>query len=405
MASNTPVLDAHSLRLVRSLADLVHTLGPREVLDVGCGDGALIRALRASGRLVDGVELDADLARACTEGGLDVVAGDGAALDREDRSVDVVVLRDVLSAVEDPAALAAEAWRVARRCVVIAEPEYASGLPSQAMMEWLDALVDELRFASGQPALHPLNAGEILDLLPEKPDVVETRSFGILTPAPAEEIDAIIERAARAGASTEVQRSQAAALREDAARGDVTYPGSRVLIAFRPEPLREEVEGDVDPVETAEGEVTLRELGPDDAAGVIRLHSRPSQQRFVAPNVISLAQAALTPHAWFRGVYVGDTAVGFVMVSTDPDDPESPYLWRFMIDARHQGRGVGRRALHLVCKHFAAKGAEHLHAGITEGPGGPRAFYESLGFVDTGKIEHGDTVIRLDLGVPTPQNL
>ncbi|MEM1448664.1 MAG: bifunctional class I SAM-dependent methyltransferase/GNAT family N-acetyltransferase [Planctomycetota bacterium] len=404
MASTTPVLDAHRLRLVRALADFVHTLGPREVLEVGCGDGALVRSLRAKGRNVRGVELDEDLARSCAEGGLDVVRGDGASLEDGDRSIDVVVLRDVLSCAEDPAAVAAEAWRVARRCVVIVEPEYAAGLPSQAMMEWLDALVDELRFSSGQPALHALTAGEILDLFPDRPGVVETRGFGILTSAPPDEIDAIVARAAGAGTASEVQLAQAAALREDAGRGDITYPGSRVLVAFRPDAIRDDVEDEPDPVETAEGEVTLREIALDDAAGVFRIHPRPSQQRFVAPNVISLAQAALTPHAWFRGVYVGDTAVGFVMVSTDPDDAESPYLWRFMIDARHQGRGVGRRALNLVCEHFAAQGAEHLHASITEGPGSPRPFYESLGFVDTGRVEDGETVLRRDITVLSGQN-
>ena len=33
----------------------------------------------------------------------------------------------------------------------------------------------------------------------------------------------------------------------------------------------------------------------------------------------SIAEAHFSPLAWFRAVYAGDTPVGFVMLSDDPD--------------------------------------------------------------------------------------
>ncbi|MEM9800090.1 MAG: class I SAM-dependent methyltransferase [Planctomycetota bacterium] len=400
MHSDTPILDAHRLRLARTFAEFVSQLGD-QLLVIGPGDGVTMQALRGRGRSVRGVDNRPDRVEACVAAGLEVVEGDPCALPDEDRSIDVVVLRDVLSTAEDPEAVAREAWRVARTCVVLAESEYTAGLTSQAMAEWLDALVDEVRFSRGIPAVHPLDADEMLGLLPETPDVVETRSFGLLTRVPAEEVDAIVADAVATGSATSAQKAQAAALREDAAKGEVTLPGIRALVAFRGAPP---VDAASDQVASARGEVTLRTLELDDVPAMLRLHPAPSQQRFVAPNVASLAQAALAPHVWYRAIAVGGTPVGFAMLDVDPARSDAPFLWRFMVDARQQRRGVGRRALELVCEHFAAEGAGALHTSVVEGPGSPRPFYESVGFEATGAIEDGETVLRRALEQRAAQN-
>lgn len=41
---------------------------------------------------------------------------------------------------------------------------------------------------------------------------------------------------------------------------------------------------------------------------------RDGQDRFVASNAVSLAQAYVSPYAWPRGVFAGDDAVGFLML-------------------------------------------------------------------------------------------
>jgi diamine N-acetyltransferase len=53
----------------------------------------------------------------------------------------------------------------------------------------------------------------------------------------------------------------------------------------------------------------------------------------------SIAEAYFSPLAWFRAVYAGDTPVGFVLLSDDPASHQY-YLWRLLIDARHQGRAT-----------------------------------------------------------------
>ncbi len=77
------------------------------------------------------------------------------------------------------------------------------------------------------------------------------------------------------------------------------------------------------------------------------------QKRFVATNAESLAEADFNPNAWFRGIYAGDTPVGFVMTEENRRK-NTYYLWCFIIDQRYQRMGFGRQALRMVLDRIAA---------------------------------------------------
>jgi diamine N-acetyltransferase len=145
------------------------------------------------------------------------------------------------------------------------------------------------------------------------------------------------------------------------------------------------------------GGVTLREVTAETLGDVLRLKVAPAQERFVAGNAVSIAQAHFSPVAWFRAIYADETPVGFVMLSDDPAKPEYG-LWRFMIDVRYQRLGFGRAAMALIVEHVLTRpGATVLLTSCVEGEGGPKGFYESLGFVATGEIDDGETVLALQL--------
>ena len=125
---------------------------------------------------------------------------------------------------------------------------------------------------------------------------------------------------------------------------------------------------------------------------------------FVAANSVSLAQALFAPDAWYRAICVGDEPVGFVMLEDEslrtppPADPAIG-VWRFMIDARFQGRGIGRAALLLVIDHVRRRGAfRTLQVSYVPGPGCPEPFYRRLGFRPTGRMEGSEAVLELPLG-------
>src|SRR5947208_1127604 len=96
--------------------------------------------------------------------------------------------------------------------------------------------------------------------------------------------------------------------------------------------------------------ISLREITADTVHQITSLSVSPEQQRFVASNAISLAQALFSPDAWYRAIYAGESPAGFVMLydeSMRASPPLHPQvaLWRFMVDSQFQRRGVGTTAL------------------------------------------------------------
>ncbi len=91
------------------------------VLDLGCGDGALLAELIASrGCRGQGVEVSREALHACVERGVPVVEADIdlGLPDFEDGSFDVVVLSQTLQAVQRPALALREVTRVGRVGIV-----------------------------------------------------------------------------------------------------------------------------------------------------------------------------------------------------------------------------------------------------------------------------------------------
>ncbi len=91
------------------------------VLDIGCGDGALLAVLRDT-KAVEGRGIDvsgANVASAVARG-LSVVQGDADAdlADYPDDAFDMAILSDTLQAMRSPATVLAELLRIARRAVV-----------------------------------------------------------------------------------------------------------------------------------------------------------------------------------------------------------------------------------------------------------------------------------------------
>jgi diamine N-acetyltransferase len=150
-----------------------------------------------------------------------------------------------------------------------------------------------------------------------------------------------------------------------------------------------------------EPEVSLREITADTVREICRLRVAPGQEGFVAPVAVSIAEAYFAPKAWFRAVYAGDTPVGFVMLEDDVDQRQY-YLWRLLVDAAHQGKGYGRRAVELLCDYVRTRpGATELLTSWVPGERGPEGFYRKLGFELTGEVDEDELVARLPLSGPS----
>ena len=152
-------------------------------------------------------------------------------------------------------------------------------------------------------------------------------------------------------------------------------------------------------------DVTLREVTDGNREAVLALAVSGGQTAYVADVAQSLREAAEYPEAkaWYRAVYDHDVPVGFVMISDGitSDDPTllGPYyLWRLLIDHRHQGRGYGSAAIDEVVAYLRTRpGADVLLVSAHVGPRTPIPFYERYGFVLTGEIHEEEPVLALDL--------
>lgn len=157
-----------------------------------------------------------------------------------------------------------------------------------------------------------------------------------------------------------------------------------------------------------EAKIAFRKVTGKTVRTICDLSVSEEQRKFIAPNAVSIAQAYFAKSAWFRAIYVDETPVGFVMLYEVPKRGKH-YLWRFMIDAKYQGNGYGRRALELVIRHVRRDPkAKALYLSVARAKGGAENLYRSFGFDFTGKVEGRggeimEHVMRLDLKKPRLQ--
>ena len=146
--------------------------------------------------------------------------------------------------------------------------------------------------------------------------------------------------------------------------------------------------------------ISLRPITDANRQEVEALRVSPAQEQFVSNVVESLHEAAEYPgaHAMYWAVYAEETPVGFVMIADEVDSPDytPQFLWKLLIDERHQGQGYGKATLDLIVEYFRGRpGVEAMTTSAVPGEGSPVTFYERYGFVRTGEIDDGEIVLRL----------
>jgi SAM-dependent methyltransferase/GNAT superfamily N-acetyltransferase len=171
--------------------------------------------------------------------------------------------------------------------------------------------------------------------------------------------------------------------------GSAFQPDSRRLIA-----LAHKGDGSPPPDRPR---VSLRPIDEGNVRAVCELKVAPGQETHVAPSAMTIAESAYERNAWLRAIYAGDEPVGVLGLVADAETPEY-WLARLMIDGRHQGRGYGRDAMHLLIEHVRGlPGARELQTSCVPDPDGPLGFYQGLGFVRTGDVHARELVLRLSL--------
>ncbi|MFX0041509.1 MAG: GNAT family N-acetyltransferase [Candidatus Hodarchaeota archaeon] len=151
--------------------------------------------------------------------------------------------------------------------------------------------------------------------------------------------------------------------------------------------------------------ITLKKITKYNLISILQLDVKPEQKNLVAPNAVSIAQAHFNKDAWFRAIYADNMLIGFVMISdsslkfkNNPKHRPSYFLWRFMIDAKYQGKGYGKKAMELIINHVKSRPkAKEFLLSHSKSDGNAGQFYKKLGFKYTGKEIGNELVMSLEL--------
>ena len=149
--------------------------------------------------------------------------------------------------------------------------------------------------------------------------------------------------------------------------------------------------------------VELVEITEETVRSVTKLKVGPEQEKFVAPNAVSLAEALFSARAWYRAIYADDELAGFVMLADDTlltprPSPCEVAVWRLMVVPKFQGKGVGRECMRQVIEHVKAKkGVDMFYTSYAPGEGNPSQFYQKMGFEPNGLMDENEIVLEYKL--------
>lgn len=141
--------------------------------------------------------------------------------------------------------------------------------------------------------------------------------------------------------------------------------------------------------------IEFREVTRENLNEIMRLDVLDHQKDQVAPNSVSIAHGNYSEVAWFRGIYNADEPVGFVMLSLNHKEKKY-WIWRFMIDKNHQGKGYGRASIELIKKVMKKEVPEITEIYLSYVPkekDGADGFYKKVGFEDTGKMSNKEKIM------------
>lgn len=143
------------------------------------------------------------------------------------------------------------------------------------------------------------------------------------------------------------------------------------------------------------GEVTIQPITKANWHRAVDLKVADGQEKFVAPNTYSLAEAAYEDYQYPVGIYNDEKMVGFAMYGyEDVDGYKLWYVSRLMVDLEHQGNGYGRAGMQrIIDKLKTEHGADGVCISYVKDNTAAAKLYESLGFVDEGLTIEGEILV------------
>ena len=146
---------------------------------------------------------------------------------------------------------------------------------------------------------------------------------------------------------------------------------------------------------------SVRPVDAGNLEAVLKLRVAAGQTRMVATTERSLAQVAYEPAGRAVAMFEGDEPVGMMLLFDARLDKTKPtpqlVVWRLLIDAQHQRRGLGQQAMLWVLEEARRMGLAEVGLSHAQEPGHAGPFYEKLGFRYTGDVDDDELKMILTL--------
>ena len=158
--------------------------------------------------------------------------------------------------------------------------------------------------------------------------------------------------------------------------------------------------------------ISLQPITPNNWIECIELAPTPEQQAhgYVAPNVLSLAQAYAEPWWIPLAIYAGTTMIGFVLYGRWPQSgyasywgnkpkPGIDYILRMMIDGRYQGQGYGKASFAVLLERITAQpGCQAIELDYDRANIVAARLYAGYGFQPIEENKDGEILARFIVG-------
>ena len=137
-----------------------------------------------------------------------------------------------------------------------------------------------------------------------------------------------------------------------------------------------------------------RPITGDDVVPLENITVRPDQNRFIAPNIVTIAQARFETGAYDFCLWDGDTRIGLIALidmaehddRSEIDAPDAVYIWRLLIGTEFQRKGYGTAAMAFAEDWARKRGRRCVQIQAVKDNAAAIGMYQSLGYALTGKI-------------------
>lgn len=141
--------------------------------------------------------------------------------------------------------------------------------------------------------------------------------------------------------------------------------------------------------------IALKNIDQHNWEESINLRPSEEQSKFIASNLYSIAEVQFLQGVVALAIYEDEQMIGFTMYGLDADDGNY-WIYRFMIDEKHQSRGYGKQALLLLMEELRSREDRTEVVFISYNPENERAkhLYASIGFVEQGLADWGEMMAK-----------